>query len=275
MDAINVSCGPKGNILQWQNGHAYVWDSDNDLKSVTVAQGSVEGVTGTHTYEYDALGRRAAKVIEGDADATTRTIFVCVTKPIQLSQFAGQVVAEYESLSGAPTTLARKYAYGSYIDEPLVLIDRTSSGPQPAAVDELFHYHQRRLYSVSALTDNAGAKVERYVYTSYGDVTILASDGAMVLTASSLGNTYMFTGRRNDPESGLHFCRSRYYDWTTGRFIGRDPVSYLRLVEPRRLYPLPAMQPAGSCGYGRTRRNRSNVGGAGSELACMHFGAGR
>jgi RHS repeat-associated protein len=41
---------------------------------------------------------------------------------------------------------------------------------------------------------------------------------------SSFGNTYTFTGRELDSETGLFYYRARYYDSTKGRFVQRDPI---------------------------------------------------
>ena len=41
---------------------------------------------------------------------------------------------------------------------------------------------------------------------------------------STVGNPYLFTGRRYDPESGLYYYRQRHYDPTAGRFVQRDPM---------------------------------------------------
>ena len=49
--------------------------------------------------------------------------------------------------------------YGSYVDEPIALIN---------ADDELFYYHRNNLYSVAAISNATGAVVERYYYDAYG-----------------------------------------------------------------------------------------------------------
>ena len=66
---------------------------------------------------------------------STRTIFVCLTQPIPYGPYAGQVLAESEgsgALGQPPTgdglSLARKYVYGTYIDEPLLLLSALGSG---------------------------------------------------------------------------------------------------------------------------------------------------
>jgi len=41
-----------------------------------------------------------------------------------------------------------------------------------------------------------------------------------------VGNPYLFTGRRYDPETGLYYYRARYYDPEIGRFLQVDPIGY-------------------------------------------------
>ena len=98
-----------------------------------------------------------------------------------------------------------------------------------------FYAHANHLYSVAALTNAAGAVVERYRYDTYGQRQIVtkgadgnwgtADDG--VATASAYGNQIGFTGRYLDKETGLWYFRARYYSGSLGRFIGRDPIGYV------------------------------------------------
>ena len=37
---------------------------------------------------------------------------------------------------------------------------------------------------------------------------------------------YTYTGREFDAESGLFYCRARYYDPATGRFLQEDPIGF-------------------------------------------------
>ncbi len=50
----------------------------------------------------------------------------------------------------------RSYVYGSYVDEPLMMVLR----------DRKYYYHSNHLYSVAALSDSTGAVKERYRYAS-------------------------------------------------------------------------------------------------------------
>ena len=47
-----------------------------------------------------------------------------------------------------------------------------------------------------------------------------------ILTTSSFGNRFMFTGREYDSETGLYCYRARYYKPSIGRFLQTDPIGY-------------------------------------------------
>jgi RHS repeat-associated protein len=65
------------------------------------------------------------------------------------------------------------------------------------------------------LTDNKGKVVQRYDYDSFGK---LKRQGNKVI------NTFTYTAREYDRETGLYYYRARYYDPQIGRFISFDPI---------------------------------------------------
>jgi RHS repeat-associated protein len=200
----------KGNLTQAVTGHRYTWDFDNQLQGVDTSGDQVADVT----FGYDALGRRVKKTASG-----ATKVYVSATQPIAYSPQAGQELAEFVS-GAAPTSPAEKYVYGDYIDEP---IWKTGTGGG-------VYYHANALYCVSALTNGSGGVVERYRYTPYGELTILAADGTTVRSASNYANPYTYTGRRWDSETGLYYYRARYYHPTLGRFVGRDPLEHSKAI---------------------------------------------
>ncbi len=146
----------------------------------------------------------------------------------------------------------RKYVYGAYVDEPLVLVDSTGIDEQ------LLWYHRSSLYSIIALTDHTGAVVERYAYDPYGNTTVLDGAGTTVLSSSAYDNPYRFTGRRHEDELGLYYYRSRYFDPELGRFLTRDFAGYkdgLNLYQYVGSNPVNFVDPLGAWrvwGYGDT-----------------------
>src|SRR6266851_6281632 len=77
------------------------------------------------------------------------------------------------------------------------------------------YFHADGLGSVTSLSNAAGALVQSYTYDSFGKQT--ASSG-------SLTNSFQYTARESDTETGLYYYRARYYDPQSGRFLREDPI---------------------------------------------------
>jgi RHS repeat-associated protein len=218
----------KGNLTTNWNGQTYTWDFDDHMASATV------GGTTTN-YAYDALGRRVSK-----ATGTTTTLYVSALQ---------QEVAEY--VGG---TLARKFVFGDYIDEPLMMVNVSGT------IETSYYYHANALYCVSALTDINGNIVERYEYNPYGKVTISTNAGPdgiwftpddTYASFSALGNPFLYTGRRLEPETGLYYYRARCYDPDSGRFVARDLLEYadgMSLYQYLQSNPMAYFDPLGLAG---------------------------
>ena len=146
----------------------------------------------TWTYAYGPLDRRMSK-----ADGTNT---------IQYLYDNDRAVSEYNG-SG---TLLRKYIYGPGLDEPIMMI--VPGDPN----ETVYYYHADNQGTIIGLTNDSGAWVEKYAYTLYGKPA----------AASTVGNPYMYTGRRLDAETGLYYYRARYYDPHLRRFIQTDPIGY-------------------------------------------------
>jgi RHS repeat-associated protein len=242
--ASSLSLDVKGNITQdttKTNTHNYTWDFDNRMSFA-----DVDGTAGDEIeYAYDALGRRVSKTFPVGENTQTN-VFVCRTQPLDESRFAGQVLAEYLANSAASTPMC-KFVYGQYIDEPLLMVKVEVSKEEEekelvaalTITETKYYYHTNRLYSVTAMTNQAAAVVERYAYAAYGALTILAPNGTTVRAASAINNPYIHTGRRHDEETGLYHYRARYYDAELGRFLGRDPIGYQAGPSLYRAYFVP------------------------------------
>ena len=70
--------------------------------------------------------------------------------------------------------------------------------------------------------------MERYRYDAFGQTTVCDAGGSpRTPNESAVGNPYMFTGRRYDPESHLCYYRARMYSPALGRFLQPDPAGYI------------------------------------------------
>ena len=70
---------------------------------------------------------------------------------------------------------------------------------------------------------NNSTTAKRCEYDAYGKATIYDADYTE-RSASAIGNDYLFTGRRYDPETGNHYYRNRYYNQDLARFLQKDPL---------------------------------------------------
>ncbi|MFW6169696.1 MAG: hypothetical protein ACODAD_04335, partial [Planctomycetota bacterium] len=61
-------------------------------------------------------------------------------------------------------------------------------------------------FNVTALMNTSGTVVERYLYTPYGEVTVLDGDFSSDADGKSdYNNTTLYTGRTFDPAIGLYY----------------------------------------------------------------------
>jgi len=198
----------KGNMTTDDRSCGMTWDFDNMMQSFVA-----NGVSDLRdaTYEYDAIGRRVAKNIAQTVGATTTTI---------CAQAGDQVACEY-SRSIDSTVCDRKYAYGSYIDEPINVINS-------AAISEtrywMCHNRQHSLYCV---TGETGLLMEFYSYQSYGEIQCVFPNGSLQGVVPTADLTMTFTGRILDTESAMYQFRARTYSAKHGRFVSHDPLGYL------------------------------------------------
>jgi len=115
----------------------------------------------------------------------------------------GEGLLNYNPAGGV---LAR-YAMGLSIDEPLAVLRASAT----------HFYNADGLGSITSLTNAAGATSATYTYDTFGNLT--ASSGSVV-------NPFRYTAREWDAEVGLYYYRSRYYDWSLGRFGSEDSETF-------------------------------------------------
>ena len=72
---------------------------------------------------------------------------------------------------------------------------------------------------VVGFIDSAGTEVVKYVYDAWGQ--ILSTTGSLASTLGSI-QPFRYRGYVYDPETGLYYVSSRYYDPEIGRWINAD-----------------------------------------------------
>jgi RHS repeat-associated protein len=140
----------------------------------------------TVTYNYDALGRRVQRATSAGADER----FVYDEQDVLL---------DLNSSLGVTTS----YLNGPGVDDHLRQTNTTTG---------VSYFLSDHLGSTTALTDATGTVVETLSYDSFGN------------SAGSARTRYTYTGREQDPDTGLLYYRARFYDPELGRFISEDPI---------------------------------------------------
>ena len=176
-DGQAILSDANGNILS-DGFHTYSWDARNHL--VAVDSGT------TAAFSYDALGRRAAKAVNG---VTTNVVYSFIN-PVQ-------------EITGG--TVSANFLTGG-VDEYFVRSD---------AQGDIF-YLADALGSTLGLADINGNIQTQYTYDPFGATTS---------TGLPTSNTVGFTGREMD-NTGLYYYRARYYEPSMGRFLSEDPIGF-------------------------------------------------
>ncbi|MBW7838263.1 MAG: T9SS type A sorting domain-containing protein [Chitinophagaceae bacterium] len=153
-------------------------------------------VTEVIYYQYDALGRRAVKEVNGVASNFTHSGLNLIEE-----RNAGDEIVNKTFFSGFLSPV----------------MNEKDGIP--------FYYHQNHLLSVDALTDVGGDLVEKYQYDAYGKQTRYDANGN-VLTGSITGNRYGYTGQQYDSATGHNQFYFRSYNPETGLFDQQDLIGY-------------------------------------------------
>jgi len=143
--------------------------------------------TGTVTFKYDPFGRRIQK-----------------SSPSGTTNYLYDGPNLVEELDSAGNLLAR-YTQGNAGDAPLGMF---RSGVAS-------YYETDALSSVSSLSNSSQALSNTYTYNSFGKLTT---------STGSTTNSFQYTGREFDQETGIYNYRARYYDASIGRFDSEDPL---------------------------------------------------
>jgi RHS repeat-associated protein len=192
-----------GNLVD-DGTNRYQYDFANRLRKVIrKSDNAVIAV-----YRYDAYGRRNERIVTNTAifDDQVRYIY-----------------DRWHEIEEQRVGSTQQYVYGRWIDELLTLDKDTNND---GAIDQSFFYHQDAKTHVTAVTDSSAGVVEQVTNDPYGRPSLLES---------KVGNSYLFTGRRLDGETGLYYYRARYYNPQTGRFRQRDPLGILSMFERARM----------------------------------------
>jgi RHS repeat-associated protein len=106
---------------------------------------------------------------------------------------------------------------------PDPIYQTTSSLPVNEVV---YYYHHDHLGNIRAVTDQNGNVVERHDLYPFGEE----------ITQPTNKDSYLFTGKPRDSESGLDYFGARYYSSSLSRFMSVDPAPGF-IADTRTLNP--------------------------------------
>ena len=76
-----------------------------------------------------------------------------------------------------------------------------------------YHYACDEMGSITHVTDEAGAVLNRYEYDAFGEFTC---------KEETVANRFAYTGEQYDPVAGMYYLRARFYNPVIGRFLQED-----------------------------------------------------
>ena len=161
--AIPLDSDSNGNLTS-DGTRLYVYDAENRLVQVKQDESYI-----LQWYFYDALGRRIITWDRYGVGLDELTTHVYAGGP--------ECLAEYYCTDPQDNVRKRWFVHGAKFPDPLVMVDQTDVGAQPAGENEYLFYLKDMLGSVTALTNTNGEAVERYVYDPYGKTTVLGTNG--------------------------------------------------------------------------------------------------
>ena len=192
---IDYNHDAEGNLigkLEIATGHLTEYAYDHRNRLIRVEEFDSRNVNLIQIeYVYDALDRRIAKTVNGEA---------------QYFVYDGENAWADFDQSG---NLIAQYLFGNRDDEILARY-RPNEGTAWYLTDKLGTIHD--------LINEFGLVINHVDYDSFG--------GIVAQTDLAAGDRFLFTGREFDFETGLYYYRARYYDPLLGRFISQDPISF-------------------------------------------------
>jgi RHS repeat-associated protein len=185
---------------------------------------------GEYTFSYDAHGNTVSKIQDTDEWLYSYDTANRLTEVQHNSQTIGTYVyngdgqrikkTEWNPNSQQYETIIYLYSYGNVYYEKNMTTGFEASylyGPTgrtaKKAGEEVMYYHTDQLGSTRMVTDTAGNPVTSAGYNPFGGPEITGEH-----------EQYLFTGHELD-STGLYYCKARYYDPDTGRFLTQDAWS--------------------------------------------------
>ncbi|MCD4502419.1 RHS repeat-associated core domain-containing protein, partial [Chromobacterium vaccinii] len=191
-------------------------------------------------YHYDPLGRRIAKISQGQATlyGWDGDVLAFETRDeeavhylFEPDSFVPLAQVHTDAIRGVKVPAWSQHNPYDPDKDPL-----RQAGPEPKAPKAVYYYHTDHLGTPQALTDEQGALALVMDYQAWGQAREVIADAA---SKAGIRNPFRFQGQYHDDESGLHYNRHRYYDPEIGRFISRDPIGLMGGINIHSYAPNP------------------------------------
>ena len=192
-----------GNTTTDENGDTEVYNAWNDLVAIKNSGGTI-----LTAYTYDADGERTSQTASG-----TTTDFYLTAQ--------GQIIEERQ---GSVVTAQNVFNI-DFVNDLLLRDDNSTSGSlgiSGSGLGERLYAQHDLNFSVTALTNSGGDVAERFIYTPYGQLTVLSSSWST--TSDAYNWSYYFQGMRlvPDGQGNLYLSQGRVYDSATGNWLSQD-----------------------------------------------------
>ncbi|MCD4487295.1 RHS domain-containing protein, partial [Chromobacterium vaccinii] len=210
------------------------WDSHNRLSRLTAPDGQ------RTDYHYDPLGRRIAKISQGQATlyGWDGDVLAFETRDeeavhylFEPDSFVPLAQVHTDAIRGVKVPAWSQHNPYDPDKDPL-----RQPSPEPHFPKAVYYYHTDHLGTPQALTDEQGALALEMDYKAWGQAREVIADAA---GKAGIRNPFRFQGQYHDDESGLHYNRHRYYDPEIGRFISRDPIGLAGGINVHNYAPNP------------------------------------
>ncbi|QTL97138.1 hypothetical protein GM661_03685 [Iocasia frigidifontis] len=180
----------------------YEYTADNRLKAVYYkGELKVE-------YSYDADGKR---IVSDTEEGITHFVF----------NYSGKVIYE-ESIGSDGENKVTSYVYA--LSKQLARVEGVIGGE-----GEVIYYHYDNLGSTRLMTDEDGEVVFDQDYLPFGGDLAVVGD---LEPQNDVGESYKYTGQRQEVSIGFYYYGARFYDPGIGRFISEDSYAG-ELVNPQ------------------------------------------
>jgi len=220
-----------GNLTTDAEGRTLAYDAWNRLVSVKNAAG-----TEVARYEYDGLNRRIVEQVGTVASPAAATAAI---RDVYYSQ-DWQALEERvrTSPSQVATNADTRFIWSPVYVDAMVARDRNADGNATTGTGGL----EQRVYALQDANWNttaiiaatgvpgvsAAAVINRFAYTPYGEVQMLAASWATPPAGSTpaVPWAHLFQGLEFTDVTGLAYVRHRDYSASLGRFIELDPIGF-------------------------------------------------